>query len=165
MVAVALDTLSSVTEGLSDQRGVGSRSRDGTRWTWPLAGPQVPIHPFDGPTKRWLPGHRGVDLAGFEGATVRSVAAGMVSYSGEINGVGIISVLHPDGLLSTYQPVLDPLPRGNSVRRGQRLGSLNSQGSHCWPLNCLHLGARIGQDYIDPMLLLRPWEVSLLPSG
>ncbi len=96
---------------------------------------------------------------------MRSVAIGVVSYSGEINGVGVVSVLHSDGIMSTYQPVLDPVSRGSSVRHGQRIGSLGDQGGHCWPVTCLHLGARVGRDYIDPMLLLRPWEVSLLPSG
>lgn len=164
-LTTTLNTVSDLAEGIGNLQGARSSSRDGATWAWPLAGPQTPLKPFDAPSKRWLPGHRGIDLAGFEGSTVRSVAAGVVSYSGEIDGVGIVSVLHPDGILSTYQPVLDPPARGSSVRRGQRLGSLGPQGSHCWPLNCLHLGARIGQDYIDPMLLLRAWEVSLLPNG
>ncbi len=158
------NTVSDLAEGIGNLHGARSSSRDGAIWAWPLAGAQAPLKPFDAPSKRWLPGHRGVDLAGFEGSPVRSVADGVVSYSGEINGVGIVSVLHSDGILSTYQPVLDPPARGRSVRQGQRLGSLGSQGGHCWPLNCLHLGARIGQDYIDPMLLLHAWEVSLLPN-
>lgn len=165
LLLTTAETVGSLAEGFDELRVQRATAPDPTSWTWPVAGPQVLLHPFDGPSKRWLPGHRGVDLAGWQGSTVRSVEVGVVSYSGEIDGVGIISVLHPGGILSTYQPVLDRLPRGSSVSRGQRLGSLDDQDSHCWPVTCLHLGARVGRDYIDPMLLLRPWEVSLLPRG
>ncbi|MGC1208962.1 MAG: M23 family metallopeptidase [Ornithinimicrobium sp.] len=164
-LSATLEVASDLRQAIGSSPGGAPSAREGSTWSWPLVRPQVPLKPFDAPSQRWLPGHRGVDLAGFEGTPVRTVANGVVSYSGEINGVGIVSVLHPDGILSTYQPVLDPPASGSSVRRGQRLGTLGAEGSHCWPLNCLHLGARIGQDYIDPMLLLRAWEVSLLPNG
>ncbi len=93
-----------------------------------------------------------------------AVAEGVVAYTGTIDGVGIISLQHADGLRSTYQPVIDRVPRGRSVRAGQRLGYLGTLGSHCWPDACLHLGARHEQVYVDPLLLLRAWKVSLLPN-
>lgn len=133
-------------------------------WWWPMPGPERVAHRFDAPAQPWLPGHRGVDLTGSEGVPVTAVADGVVAYTGTINGVGIISVQHADGLRSTYQPVIDGMPRGRSVRVGQRLGYLETLGSHCWPQACLHLGARRGQIYLDPLLLLRAWEVSLLPN-
>lgn len=133
------------------------------RWAWPLLMPEVVVNRFDGPAQRWLPGHRGVDLAGFEGAPVRAVADGVVSFRGVINGVGVISVIHPDGVLSTYQPVVATLSKGQQVRTGTTIGTLAAQGSHCWPLVCLHLGARRDKQYLDPMMFLRPWVVSLLP--
>lgn len=145
-----------------DRLGV-STSR--TRWQWPLLAPQVVMAHFDGPVQRWLPGHRGVDLAGFEGAPVRVVADGVVSFSGVINGVGVISVIHPDGVLSTYQPVLTSSSKGEQVRTGDMIGTLAAQGSHCWPLICLHLGARRDKEYLDPMMFLRPWVVALLPPS
>ena len=124
-------TVGRLAEGLDEAREHRVSNPSTPSWTWPLAGPQVPLRSFDGPVRRWLPGHRGVDLAGWRGAAVRSVAGGVVSYSGEINGVGVISVLHPDGILSTYQPVVDSLPPGSSVRSGQRVGAMDDQGSHC----------------------------------
>ncbi len=133
------------------------------RWDWPLLAPEIVTSPFDGPVQRWLPGHRGVDLGGFEGAPVRAVAHGVVSFSGVINGVGVVSVIHADGLLSTYQPVLNAPAKGEQVFRGDTIGRLAAKGGHCWPLVCLHLGARRGKEYLDPMMFLRPWVVSLLP--
>lgn len=134
------------------------------RWEWPLAGRPAVVHAFDPPAQRWLPGHRGIDLAGVTGEPVRSVAAGVVSYSGVIAGVGVVSVLHPDGVLSTYQPVLDRAARGATVSAGDAVGTLGP-GGHCLLSSCLHLGARRGTTYLDPMLFLTAWQVSLLPTS
>lgn len=160
----SVESLSAATRNLRLAGDRSTRAAEDARWTWPLLGPEVVMSRFDGPPKPWLPGHRGVDLAGFEGAPVRAVADGMVSYQGVINGVGVVSVLHDDGVLSTYQPVLGGLPLGSPVPQGGLIGTLGAAGSHCWPLSCLHLGARIQKTYIDPMLYLRQWEVSLLPG-
>ncbi len=164
-VAASIQAATAITRALP--RGprslADSISTSEARWDWPLLAPEIVISPFDGPTQRWLPGHRGVDLAGFEGASVRAVADGFVSFSGSINGVGVVSVIHRDGLLSTYQPVLNTPGKGTRVRRGDAIGALAPKGSHCWPLVCLHLGARRGKEYLDPMMFLRPWVVSLLP--
>lgn len=134
------------------------------RWEWPLAGRPAVVHAFDPPAQRWLPGHRGIDLAGVTGEPVRAVAAGVVSYSGVIAGVGVVSVLHPDGVLSTYQPVLDRAARGATVSAGDAVGTLGP-GGHCLLSSCLHLGARRGTTYLDPMLFLTAWQVSLLPTS
>lgn len=135
------------------------------RWVWPLPGRPAVLRGFDPPVHRWLPGHRGIDLDGQNGAPVLAVAAGIVSFSGSIAGVGVVSVLHDDGVLSTYQPVGDRASPGASVRAGDQIGLLGGGGGHCPPGTCLHLGARRGQTYLDPLLFLTDWEVSLLPSS
>lgn len=143
----------------------GTRSRDRARtaaWGWPLTGHPEIVNPYDPPPQPWLPGHRGIDLAGVAGEPVLAVDAGVVSYSGEIAGVGIVSVSHASGLRSTYQPVTDRVPRGTRVARGERIGVLDV-GGHCGLTECLHLGARRGDDYVDPTPLLLPVELSLVP--
>lgn len=135
-------------------------------WQWPLRGPQEVVKFFDPPQKRWLPGHRGVDLAGYTYAPVLAVADGTVTYSGTIAGIGIVSVTHPDGVRSTYQPVTERIDEGEQVAGGDRIGYLGAVGSHCLLRTCLHLGAVRGKDdYLDPLLFLRPWELTLLPHG
>ncbi len=145
---------------------VGSVQSDnasvGPVWEWPLAGHPPVLHPFDVPAQRWLPGHRGVDLGGVTGEPIRAVADGVVLYNGVIAGVGVLSVQHPNGLRSTYQPVRDRIARGTQVSSGYVLGVLDEQG-HCLPRSCLHLGAKRGEAYLNPLLLLQGWEVSLLP--
>lgn len=145
------------TEGQVGDRAVT------TLWGWPLAGRPDVMHGFDPPERRWLAGHRGIDLAGIAGEAVLAVDDGVVAFSGTVAGLGVVSVDHASGLRSTYQPVVDRVARGERVGRGDRLGRLDT-GGHCLVLDCLHLGARRGPDrYVDPTPLLQPVELSLLP--
>ncbi|NLG23447.1 MAG: M23 family metallopeptidase, partial [Actinomycetales bacterium] len=146
--------------------GVVGADQSGGSWQWPLPGHPAVVRHFDPPEQRWLPGHRGIDLAGHTYSPVLAVAVGTVTYSGSIAGVGIVSVTHPDGIRSTYQPVIDrSVSQGDRVRAGDQLGLLGIWGGHCALRACLHLGAVRGQTYLDPLLFLQPWELTLLPHG
>lgn len=135
-------------------------------WQWPLPGQPRVVKHFDPPDQPWLRGHRGIDLAGLTTSRVLAVADGTVTYSGSIVGVGIVSVTHDSGIRSTYQPVTDRIREGEHVMAGDQLGFLGGFGSHCLVRTCLHLGAVWGKrDYVDPLLFLQPWEISLLPHG
>lgn len=132
-------------------------------WAWPLPGRSVVLRPFDPPERPWGAGHRGVDLAGPVGSPVSAVDGGVVTFSGTVAGVGVVSVLHGSGVRSTYQPVDHRLATGTRVGRGEHLGVLDD-GSHCVLVSCLHLGAVVGRrHYLDPLLFLQAWELSLLP--
>jgi len=137
---------------------------------WPLLPrPQVLATFAPGPF-RWSAGHRGLDLAGTDGGAVLAAGPGVVSFAGQVGGVPVVSVRHPGGLRTTYQPVsvgsAGDARAGQAVRAGQRLGTLVAPGSHCAPHACLHLGALVGQRYVDPLPLLigLPYPV-LLPTG
>ena len=114
-------------------------------WQWPLAPPPPLIRPFDPPEAPWLPGHRGIDLGATPGQPVLAVAAGTVTYAGEVAGVGVVTVDHGD-LRSTYQPVVAQVQAGQHVEAGTVLGAVVTVGSHCLPASCLHLGARRGDE-------------------
>lgn len=135
-------------------------------WQWPLPGQPEVVKAFDPPDRPWLPGHRGIDLAGTQAAPVLAVDDGTVSYSGRIAGIGIVSVTHPNGIRSTYQPVTDRIAEGRDVRAGDQIGHLGDIGSHCLVRLCLHLGAVRGErTYLDPLQFLQPRELTLLPHG
>ena len=143
--------------------GAATGTRLRGSWQWPLQPRPAVLRPFVAPQTRYGPGHRGVDLAGRPGQPVSAVAAGTVSHVGVIAGRGTVTVLHADGLRSTYEP-LDALVRvGEAVRVGQELGRLSGGGSHCTPGSCLHLGALRGESYLDPLSLLGQRRVRLLP--
>ena len=55
--------------------------------------PEV-VRGFEPPQARWLPGHRGVDLAGSPGQPVLSATAGTITYAGQLAGRGVIVVSH-----------------------------------------------------------------------
>ncbi|HYN30436.1 MAG TPA: M23 family metallopeptidase [Dermatophilaceae bacterium] len=113
------------------------------------------------------PGHRGVDLAASAGQPVLAVAAGVVTHAGSVAGRGTVTVAHPSGLRSTYEPLRPEVARGTPVAAGSVLGVLEPQGAasgHCGRgTPCLHLGALHGTAYLDPLALLEDRRVILLP--
>lgn len=124
----------------------------------------VVLASFDPPEKEWLLGHRGVDLDAGLGDVVRAAGAGTVSWAAPIAGRGVVVVLHPDGRRTTYEPVDASVEVGQVVGTGEELGRLDAGAGHCGGVpSCLHWGLRRGDDYLDPMLLLRRGRPVLLP--
>lgn len=117
----------------------------------PVPGPLT--RGFDAPAAPWSAGHRGVDLDAEAGEEVRAVLPGTVRFSGDVADVGWVSVDHGGGLVTSYGPV-DPrlVHAGGRVRAGDVLGLLAGHAGH------LDWGARLHGTYIDPLLLLTPWE-------
>jgi murein DD-endopeptidase MepM/ murein hydrolase activator NlpD len=134
-------------------------------WTWPLPGPREVVRPFDPPATRYGPGHRGVDLAAQVGSPVLAAGAGTVGFAGPVAGRGVITVLHPNGLRTTYEPVRSTLHPGEPVARGDRIGSVVPGHPGCPRPACLHWGLRRGDTYLDPLTLMGPTEVRLLPHS
>lgn len=136
---------------------------EGTRLL-PVNGPV--LRGFDPPEKKWQSGHRGVDLGGIVDDVVHAAADGTVTFVGRINGVSIITVTHSGGLRTTYQPVSAAVARGERVKAGQRIGTL--QAGHCPDQACLHLGLKRGDEYLDPLVWINGssggGDISLLPS-
>jgi murein DD-endopeptidase MepM/ murein hydrolase activator NlpD len=134
-------------------------------WQSPLPGDVVVARGFDPPAQRWLPGNRGVDLLGSPGEQVLAAGAGTVSYAGTVATVPVVAIRHPDGLETTYEPVVAVVKRGQAVRAGQPIGRLVTAGSHCPPQACLHWGLKRAGNYLDPLGLLGLERVRLLPMG
>jgi murein DD-endopeptidase MepM/ murein hydrolase activator NlpD len=132
-------------------------------WRWPLDPPVAVVAEFSAPAGPFGPGHRGVDLGGQVGDPVRSAGAGVVAFAGVVAGRGVVSVDHPGGLRTSYEPVTATLARGDPVGAGAVLGRLEAVASHCPPAACLHWGLRRGGTYLDPRSLLGAVRVRLLP--
>ena len=132
-------------------------------WTWPLAGTPTVTRPFQPPPTPYSAGHRGVDLAGAPGQPVVAAGAGTVAFAGMVAGRPVVSVDHADGLRTTYEPVQAGVAAGQPVSRGAPLGVLAAGHDGCPAEACLHWGLRRGETYLDPLSLLRPPRVRLLP--
>lgn len=139
---------------------------DSSDFGWPLSPTPTIVHRFDPPEKRWLSGHRGVDLAAPAGTPVLAAGAGVINFSGTVAGKPVVSVRHPDGLLTTYEPVTAVLRKGAVVARGSAIGVLEAGHEGCTS-PCLHWGARRGagssSEYFDPLALLGEIKVRLKP--
>jgi murein DD-endopeptidase MepM/ murein hydrolase activator NlpD len=135
----------------------------GTGYRLPLAGTPTVTRPFEPPPRPWMAGHRGVDLAAAPGAEVLAAGPGVVAFAGVVAGVGVVSIDHPDGLRTTYQPVLPLVSTGQPVNAGQPIGTLLAGHPGCPVAACLHWGLRSGEQYLDPMSLLGAGPVRLYP--
>lgn len=123
--------------------------------------------PAEIPDENWNRGHRGVDLKANPGDAVLASRGGTVYFAGVVAGTPTISVLHSDGLRTTYQPVTATVGKGQAVRRGEQIGTLadaSALGPHAQKAPGLSWGARFGERYIDPMTLLGAPHVRLYPN-
>lgn len=121
----------------------------GADWEHPV---DVPVSdPFRPPQSRFGAGNRGLEYATAGGEVVRAVDGGTVTFAGVVGRQRHVVVDHGDGLRSTYAFVASvDVVRGQSVQQGQRVATANPG---------VHLTARLGATYVDPMLLMRGAEV------
>jgi len=133
----------------------------GPSWAWPVAAPHAIVRPYLAPATPYGPGHRGIDLRTADGV-VTAPAPGVVHFAGIVVDRPVLSIRHPGGLISSYEPVESPLAVGATVRRGDVIGSVVP--GHC-ASPCLHFGVRLDGQYVNPLLLLGglPYSV-LLPT-
>ena len=134
----------------------------GASFGWPVSPPRV-MRRFDPPPRPWLAGHRGVDLAAAPSAAVLSAGAGTVVFAGEVAGRGVVSVAHPGGLRTTYEPVTSTVAVGDRLALGDPIGRLAAGHPGCAASACLHWGLRRDDLYLDPLALLGLGRVRLLP--
>jgi murein DD-endopeptidase MepM/ murein hydrolase activator NlpD len=130
---------------------------------WPLPGSPPVVRAFEAPIHRFGPGHRGVDLAGQAGTPVLAAGDGTVVFAGQVAGREVISIDHPGGLRTTYEPVSPRVTAGDLVTAGEQIGVLLAGHPGCPVVSCLHWGVRRGMAYLDPLRLLEPAHLRLLP--
>jgi murein DD-endopeptidase MepM/ murein hydrolase activator NlpD len=153
--------------------GPAASAADATEPVGPAAAYELPVpgdvvRPFDPPAVRWGAGHRGVDLGSAVGSAVRAPAGGVVTFAGQVAGRGVVTILHDDGLRSSFEPVSTRLHTGDRVSTGDEVAMLDAAATepgvgHCAPQACVHWGVRRGETYVDPMALVATDPIVLLP--
>jgi len=105
----------------------------------------VVIDEFRPPATRFGPGNRGLEYGTEAGTPVLASARGYVTFAGSVAGTLHVTVLHADGIRTTYSFLqrVDVVV-GQRVEQGDRVGVTDGH---------LHLGARRGDDYFDPATL------------
>lgn len=140
---------------------------DADRLDWPLSPRPAVVRGFDPPAQDWQRGHRGVDLAAAPDQAVHAAADGVVVFAGVLAGRPLVSVAHPGGLRTSYEPVTPSVRRGQNVSAGTQLGAVVRGHPGCATSACLHWGAMWGPasraDYVDPLGLLATTPIRLKP--
>jgi hypothetical protein len=129
------------------------------RYRSPVEGPVVDH--FDPPARRWQAGNRGIDYEVAAGTAVVAAADGEVAFAGAVGGALHVTVLHADGLRTSYSFLAETsVHAGQEVRAGQQVGVAGGP---------VHVGVRTPDGtYLDPEALfagtLEP-RVRLIPGA
>jgi len=139
----------------------------GERLQWPLRPAPAVTRAFDAPKPDWQAGHRGVDLAGNPGQAVYAAGDATVIFAGLSGGRPVVSLAHPGGLHTSYEPLRARVRAGQTVASGTVIGELLAGHAGCPVAACLHWGAMWGPashaDYVDPLGLLASTPIRLKP--
>ncbi|MCU1456358.1 MAG: Peptidase [Actinomycetia bacterium] len=118
----------------------------------PVDGPVV--RPFVTPVSFYGAGHRGADLAAPIGTPVRAAGPGRVVFAGTVAGSQHVVVLHAGGLRTSYSYLSSVTGHeGDDIDAGGIVGLSGTDPDS--PVPALHFGLRVGDTYVDPMLLFR----------
>jgi hypothetical protein len=154
LVVVALVVVASPT--VADAASTGAA---GT-WVRPVSG--AIVRPFAAPQTRYGPGHRGADLAAPSGTSVVAAGDGVVAFAGDVAGSRHVVIAHAGGLKTGYSFLSGiDVASGARVKRGTRIGTTGGSGAE-HGAGALHFSLRINDDYVDPMVLFAPPDLSLL---
>lgn len=146
-------------------------------WLVPVSEPRL-VRQFLQPSADWSAGHRGVDYLVTPGERVFAPHAGKISFAGFVVNRSVVSIKHPNGLVSSVEPLCPSVSAGKSVETGQVVGTVcfpDNYLSHCGLDTCLHFSMRTPNGYLSPLVKLgglspsrlKPWDGlnCNLPSG
>ena len=112
-------------------------------YVWPVTAPIV--DGFRAPASQYAPGNRGLEFNTTRGQSVVAARAGTVTFAGHVAGRMFVSILHVDGVKTSYGGLVNVFAvRGQQVATGGLIGTAGDS---------LHVSARIGDAYIDPAVL------------
>ena len=138
-------------------RAAGSAPPPTGSWSLPVAGTLA--RGFEQPSSRYGAGHRGVDFALPPDSPVRAAGEGVVTFAGIVAGTLHVVVAHAGDLRTSYSYLATAtVRRGDAVARGDLVGTTGGPTGDHRP--GFHFGLRLGDEYVDPMLLFRPPDLS-----
>lgn len=115
--------------------------------------------PFRPPKDPYGAGNRGLEYETAPGSVARAAAGGRVTFAGQVGGYLHVVVQHDDGVRTSYSFL-----RSVNVRTGQQIDQGHTVGTTG---DSFHFGARIGDAYVDPAVLLAygPAQIHLIPDS
>lgn len=131
---------------------LGPAPPSGARWSWPVPVPHLVVRQYLAPATPYGTGHRGIDLRAPIGTPVTAPDDGTVLFAGRVVDRGVLSIDH-GALRSSFEPVRALVHPGEHVTRGELVAVVTAPGA-THPAGVLHLGARVSDGYVSPLLLL-----------
>lgn len=137
---------------------------DSPYWLPPLGTPLEVSGPYRPPPTPYASGHRGIDLPATPGELVHAPVGGVVSFVGQVADRHVLSVRVDSRTVVSFEPIEQAdaaLAEGAQVLPRQPLGIV-AEGGHCLD-ECLHLGVRVDDEYVNPLRyflgkpVLLPW--------
>lgn len=124
----------------------------------PVEPPIKLVNHYRQPNSDYSAGHRGVDYLVSPGQSVYSPADGQIWFSGKVVNRMLVSISHPGGYLSEFEPLCSDLKKGERVFKGQEIGRVcaadKSYIPHCAAATCLHFSLRSAGSYLSPLVLI-----------
>ena len=136
-------------------------------WAWPIDGPV--LRPFVFGSDPYAAGqHRGIDVGGAVGESVRAPVAGSVSFVGSVPAGGrALTIRTGDGYSVTLLQLGSiAVQRGDEVGEGARVGAVGESSDAVTHEPHVHLGVRRTVDeegYLDPLAFL-PERPRVVPA-
>ena len=144
----------SVVGGFTSMAGAPPASAETLGWVRPVPGAATRM--FDPPPAPFAAGHRGVDFAASDGATVVAMGAGVVEFAGRVAYTNHVVMRHDNGWRTSVSYVGEILVReGDRVQAGGRIARCcgRSDPAHVIGAPAVHVALRLGDEYVDPMVL------------
>jgi peptidase M23-like protein len=138
-------------------------------WSWPADG--AVLRPFALGADAYAGGqHRGIDVAGPDGSSVRAPASGVVTFAGSLPTYGRgVTILTSDGYAVTLVHLGSiGVEKGDTVSEGATVGTMGTSGTPEASVPSVHLGIRRASEeegYVDPLGLLPPHAVTAPTSA
>ena len=143
-----------------------------TSWSAPVVGSTL-VNSYLSPESPYGAGHRGVDYQVALGQGVFAPADATVSFIGKVADRPVLSLMHHQNVVSSYEPVCSFLVVGQEVNAGELVAEMCEPEQdylpHCAEKFCLHFSARKDGEYLSPLWftgelapsMLLPWiEIS-----
>jgi hypothetical protein len=77
-----------------------------------------------------------------------------VAFRGTVVDRPLLTIEHPGGFVSTFEPLLSALSPGDPVSAGDPVGIVD-HGGHA-AVGTVHVGVRLDGAYLNPLLLFGP---------
>ena len=138
---------------LADQKLTNDRMITGRPITkgWLSSAYGMRTDPFHG-KKTW---HGGIDFAGRMGSDIIAVASGVVTWSGEKNGYGLmVEINHSDGYITRYAHNKETIAElGSVVKKGEVIAKMGTSGRSTGPH--VHFEVYKNGRVVDPASYIR----------